>query len=122
MILLGTGFVPISASLIRKRKNAIKVEELLKKVKESENVAVAEIVDSDTYNQYLNGGCVRDKETGKPVAYVPPEPTAEEKAASKHHWTRNIRRPSRNWGSRYLLPISTTIPIRQLASKMSMQI
>lgn len=67
----------------KKEKNAIKVEELLKKVKETENVAVAEIVDSDTYNQYLNGGCVRDKETGKPVAYVPPELTAEEKAASK---------------------------------------
>lgn len=67
----------------KKEKNAEKVEELLKKVKETENVTVAEIVDSDTYNQYLNGGCVRDMETGQPVDYVPPEPTAEEKAAVK---------------------------------------
>lgn len=65
----------------KKEKNAIKVEELLKKVKETENVTVAEIVDSDTYNQYLNGGCVRNMETGQPVDYVPHEPTAEEKAA-----------------------------------------
>lgn len=67
----------------KKEKNAEKVEELLKNVKETENVTVAEIVDSDTYNQYLNGGCVRDMETGQPVDYVPPEPTAEEKAAVK---------------------------------------
>lgn len=67
----------------KKEKNAEKVEELLKKVKETENVTVAEIVDSDTYNKYLNGGCVRDMETGQPVDYVPPEPTAEEKAAVK---------------------------------------
>lgn len=65
----------------KKEKNAGKVEELLKKVKETETVKVAEIVDSDTYNKYLNGGCVRNMETGQPVDYVPPEPTAEEKAA-----------------------------------------
>ena len=65
----------------KKEKNAGKVEELLKNVKETENVKVAEIVDSDTYNKYLNGGCVRNMETGQPVDYVPPEPTAEEKAA-----------------------------------------
>lgn len=65
----------------KKEKNAGKVEELLKKVKETENVTVAEIVDSDTYNKYLNGGCVMNMETGQPVDYVPPEPTAEEKAA-----------------------------------------
>lgn len=65
----------------KEEKNAGKVEELLKKVKETENVTVAEIVDSDTYNKYLNGGCVRNMETGQPVDYVPPEPTAEEKAA-----------------------------------------
>ena len=65
----------------KKEKKAGKVEELLKKVKETENVTVAEIVDSDTYNKYLNGGCVRNMETGQPVDYVPPEPTAEEKAA-----------------------------------------
>lgn len=67
----------------KKEKNAGKVEELLKKVKETENVTVAEIVDSDTYNQYLNGGCVRNMETGQPVDYVPHEPTAEEKAAGE---------------------------------------
>ena len=43
---------------------------------------VAEIINADAYDQYLNGGCIRDNTTGKPVKYVPPEPTAEEKKAS----------------------------------------
>lgn len=46
------------------------------------DAAVVEIVTADSYNQYL-AGCVRDMTTGKPVAYVAPEPTAAEKKASQ---------------------------------------
>lgn len=66
-----------------KSRNKEKVETLLSEIEQTENVAVAEIVDADTYNKYLNSGCIRDAKTGQPVTYVPPEPTAEEIATNK---------------------------------------
>jgi hypothetical protein len=66
-----------------KEKNTGKKAELLDKVKAtSKDVAIAEIITADDFIQYLNGH-VRDTNTGKPVEYVPPEPTAEEIATSK---------------------------------------
>lgn len=63
-------------------KNADKITELLNKVKEiSEDVAVAEIITADYFNEYLNGK-VRGSD-GAPIDYVAPEPTAEEKAAAE---------------------------------------
>lgn len=59
-------------------KNADKITELLNKVKEiSEDVAVAEIITADYFNEYMNGK-VRGSD-GAPVDYIPPEPTATEK-------------------------------------------
>lgn len=66
-----------------KERNSDKVSALINEIKAmSEDIAVAEIINADAYDQYLNGGCIRDNTTGKPVKYVPPEPTAEEKKAS----------------------------------------
>lgn len=63
-------------------KNADKITALLNKVKAtSDDIAVAEIITADYFNEYLNGK-VRGSD-GKPTEYIPPEPTAEEKAASK---------------------------------------
>lgn len=59
-------------------KNADKITELLNKVKEiSEDVAVAEIITADYFNEYLNGK-VRGSD-GAPIDYIPPEPTETEK-------------------------------------------
>lgn len=64
-----------------KSKNAEKVAALLEDVKTTaEGVAVAEIISSADYAEYL-AGKIRGKD-GKPVTYVPPEPTEEEKKAS----------------------------------------
>lgn len=63
-------------------KNADKVTELLDKVKKtSEDVAVAEIITADYFNEYLNGK-VRGSD-GAPIDYIAPEPTAEEKKAAE---------------------------------------
>lgn len=43
---------------------------------------IIEVITSEYFNAYLEGK-VRDAETGKPVDYVAPEPTAEEKAAQE---------------------------------------
>lgn len=62
-------------------KNAGKITELLNKVKAtSDDVAVAEIITSDYFNEYLNGK-VRGSD-GKPTDYIPPEPTEAEKKAA----------------------------------------
>lgn len=63
-------------------KNADKITELLNKVKEiSEDVAVAEIITADYFNEYMNGK-VRGSD-GKPTDYIPPEPTETEKKTAK---------------------------------------
>lgn len=63
-------------------KNADKITELLNKVKEiSEDVAVAEIITADYFNEYLNGK-VRGSD-GNPTDYIPPEPTETEKKTAK---------------------------------------
>ncbi|WP_302357581.1 hypothetical protein [uncultured Megasphaera sp.] len=65
----------------QKSKNADKVAALLEDVKATaEGVAVAEIISAEDYVEYL-AGKVRGAD-GKPVEYIPPEPTDEEKAAS----------------------------------------
>lgn len=45
-----------------------------------EGAAVVEVISADDYGLYLSGDYVRGPE-GKPIKYVAPEPTAEEKAA-----------------------------------------
>lgn len=61
-----------------------KINQLLEKVKASnEDVVVAEIINSDDFNLYVNQNYVRDSETGKPIPYVAPDPTPEETAAAK---------------------------------------
>ena len=63
-------------------KNADKITELLNKVKEiSEDVAVAEIITADYFNEYLNGK-VRGSD-GNPTDYIPPEPTETEQKTAK---------------------------------------
>lgn len=47
-----------------------------------ENAAVVEVISADDYGLYLSGAYVRGPE-GKPIKYVAPEPTAEEKAAAQ---------------------------------------
>ena len=65
-----------------KDKNADKIQELKNKAKETvSDAAVIEIITADDFAEYL-GGKVRGSD-GKPTEYIPPEPTAEEKAASK---------------------------------------
>lgn len=63
-------------------KNADKITELLNKVKEiSEDVAVAEIITADYFNEYMNGK-VRGSD-GKPTDYIAPEPSESEKKSAK---------------------------------------
>jgi len=65
----------------QKSKNADKVTALLNEVRATaEGVTVAEIISAEDYVEYL-AGKIRGAD-GKPVEYIPPEPTAEEKAAS----------------------------------------
>lgn len=66
-----------------KSKHADKIAALLDDIKAtSSDVVVAEIISADDFYKYTNESCVRDAATGKPVPYVPPEPTDEEKTAS----------------------------------------
>lgn len=46
------------------------------------DAAVVEVISADDYGLYLSGDYVRGPE-GKPIKYVAPEPTAEEKAAAQ---------------------------------------
>lgn len=65
-----------------REKNADKKAALLDKVKAtSSDVAIAEIITAEDFVKYLNGK-VRGSD-GRPTEYIPPEPTAEEKAANK---------------------------------------
>ena len=66
-----------------KSKHADKIAALLDDIKAtSSDVAVAEIISADDFYKYTNENCIRDMATGKPVPYVPPEPTPEERTAS----------------------------------------
>lgn len=65
-----------------KDKNADKVAAAIADVKTTvDGVAVAEIISAEDFVSYLNGK-VRGSD-GKPIDYVAPEPTAEEKAAAE---------------------------------------
>lgn len=65
-------------------KNTDKIAALLDDIKTlSADVVVAEIISADDFYKYTNENCVRDAETGKPMTYVPPEPTAAEATAKK---------------------------------------
>jgi len=64
-------------------KHAEDLQKLIDQAKEQfSGAAVVEVITADAYNQYL-AGYVRDMTTGKPIAYVAPEPTAAEKKASQ---------------------------------------
>ena len=64
-------------------KHADKIAALLDDIKAmSSDVVVAEIISAEDFYLYTNANYVRDMATCKPVPYVPPEPTAEEKTAS----------------------------------------
>lgn len=66
-----------------KSKHADKIAVLLDDIKAtSPDVVVAEVISADDFYKYTNEECIRDTATGKPVPYVPPEPTDEEKTAS----------------------------------------
>lgn len=66
-----------------KDKNAEKLAELKEKAKTLfTDAAVIDVVPASDYNQYLIGEYVRGAD-GKPVAYVAPEPTADEQKAKK---------------------------------------
>lgn len=66
-----------------KSKNTDKIAALLEDIKAtSPDVVVAEVISADDFYKYTNEDCIRDAATGKPMPYVPPEPTAEEKTAA----------------------------------------
>lgn len=65
---------PSSASLLHADKE--------KAAKLASDATVIELIDQATFEQYMSN-CVRDMQTGKPIPYVAPEPTAEEKAAAE---------------------------------------
>lgn len=65
---------PSSASLLQADKE--------KAAKLASDATVIELIDQATFEQYMSN-CVRDMQTGKPIPYVAPEPTAEEKAAAE---------------------------------------
>lgn len=53
-----------------------------KAAKLASDATVIELIDQATFEQYMSN-CVRDMQTGKPIPYVAPEPTAEEKAEAE---------------------------------------
>ncbi|WP_418518852.1 hypothetical protein [Megasphaera sp.] len=65
---------PSSESLLKADKE--------KAAKLASDATVIELIDQETFEQYMSN-CVRDMQTGKPIPYVAPEPTAEEKAAAE---------------------------------------
>lgn len=65
---------PSSESLLQADKE--------KAAKLASDATVIELIDQATFEQYMSN-CVRDMHTGKPIPYVAPEPTAEEKAAAE---------------------------------------
>ncbi len=65
---------PSSESLLQADKE--------KAAKLASDATVIELIDQETFAQYMSN-CVRDMQTGKPIPYVAPEPTAEEKAAAE---------------------------------------
>lgn len=65
---------PSSESLLQADKE--------KAAKLASDATVIELIDQATFEQYMSN-CVRDMQTGKPIPYVAPEPTAEEKAAAE---------------------------------------
>ena len=66
-----------------KDKNADKLTALKEKAKETfTDAAAIEVISTDDYNKYVSGDFIRGAD-GKPTAYVAPEPTDEEKKATK---------------------------------------
>lgn len=65
---------PSSESLLQADKE--------KAAKLASDATVIELIDQATFEQYMSN-CVRDMQTGKPIPYVAPEPTAEEKVAAE---------------------------------------
>lgn len=67
-----------------KEKNADKLAALKEEAKEKFTEAtVIDVITAEEFNLYINGSYVRDQRTGRPIKYVAPEPTAEEKAAAE---------------------------------------
>lgn len=65
---------PSSESLLQADKE--------KAAKLASDATVIELIDQETFEQYMSN-YVRDMQTGKPIPYVAPEPTAEEKAVAE---------------------------------------
>lgn len=65
---------PSSESLLQADKE--------KAAKLASDATVIELIDQATFERYMSN-CVRDMQTGNPIPYVAPEPTAEEKAVAE---------------------------------------
>lgn len=77
-------------------KNADKITKLqddLKTLLKDTVPAVVEIITADDYDLYAQKGYVRDVQTGKPILYIPPEPTAAEKTLSAANALKNEYTP-----------------------------
>lgn len=54
---------------------------------------IVEIITAADYDLYAQKGYVRDTESGKPIPYIPPEPTAAEKTLSAANTLKNEYTP-----------------------------
>lgn len=77
-------------------KNADKIKKLqddLKALLKDTEPDVIEIITAADYDLYAQKGYVRDGQTGKPILYIPPEPTAAEKTLSAANTLKNEYTP-----------------------------
>lgn len=77
-------------------KNADKITKLqddLKTLLKDTELAVVEIITAADYDLYTQKGYVRDSKSGKPIPYIPPEPTAAEKTLSAANALKNEYTP-----------------------------
>lgn len=77
-------------------KNADKITKLqddLKTLLKDTVPAVVEIITAADYDLYAQKGYVRDEQTGKPIPYIPPEPTVAEKTLSAANTLKNEYTP-----------------------------
>lgn len=81
--------------------NADKIQSLkddvISALKKSEIVpAIVEIINADDYDLYAQKNYIRDMATGKPIPYIPPEPTEEEKKTAEAQTTIAEYKPQFN--------------------------
>ena len=66
-----------------KDKNAGKLDALKEEAKELfSDATVIEIISAEDFNKYVTGNYIRGTD-GKPIEYIAPEPTSEEKKAAE---------------------------------------